>query len=271
MVIEDSFIHIFGQEVPYYGVLFLLGFLVAIVTAIPKAKHMKLPLLEVVCSSAFAAIGGILGAKLLSVLTSIQYIIQYHLSFADVIKNGFVFYGGLIGGVLGLVIYAKAFKLPLVPYFELYAAGTALGHAFGRIGCLLSGCCYGFPVSGGFYVMYRHVADPNTPLNVPLFPIQLVESLCLVAIFLICDLIFYRGKRRGGSALFYGICYPAVRFVLEFFRGDVLRGVYAGVSTSQIISAAILLVCGAIVARILVKKIKALSPPKGQPLPENRS
>ena len=101
MEIKVNGFNIFGREIPFYGLLFVLGFAVAVLTAIPKARRMKLPFTEIACSAVFAGVGGILGAKLLSVLTSINYIIEYHISFLDVVRNGFVFYGGLIGGALG--------------------------------------------------------------------------------------------------------------------------------------------------------------------------
>ena len=248
MVIRDNYFHVFGRDIPYYGLLFVLGFAVAALTALPKMKKLKLSGVDTVCSAVFAGIGGVLGAKLLSVLTSIGYIIEYHISFIDVIRNGFVFYGGLIGGVIGLVIYAKAFRLPLLPLFDLYAAGTALGHAVGRVGCLISGCCYGLPAEGSFYVLYTHAVDPNTPLGTPLLPIQLIECFCLVGIFALCECLFYFTKRRGVSAFAYAGTYAVTRFVLEFFRGDAVRGVFGGLSTSQYISLAILAILSAILA-----------------------
>ncbi len=247
MEIKVNGFNIFGREIPFYGLLFVLGFAVAVLTAIPKARRMKLPFTEIACSAVFAGVGGILGAKLLSVLTSINYIIEYHISFLDVVRNGFVFYGGLIGGALGLLIYAKAFHEPILRYFDLYAAGTALGHAFGRVGCLFSGCCYGLPTAGSFFVVYRSAIDPNTPLGLPLLPVQLIESFCLVAIFAVCEIVFYCGGKRGVSAAVYAFSYATTRFVLEFFRGDPVRGLWGGLSTSQYISLAIIVVCSVVV------------------------
>ncbi len=241
MEIKVNSLSLFGKEIPFYGIMFIVGFAVAVVTAIPKVRKMKLPFTGLACSGVFAGVGGILGAKLLSILTSIRYIIEYKIPFLDIIQNGFVFYGGLIGGALGLFIFAKIFHEPVLRYFDLFAAGTALGHAIGRIGCLLSGCCYGLPTSGSFCVIYRHSIDPNVPLGVPLLPIQLIESFCLVGIYIVCEIVFYREKHAGISAAVYALSYATVRFILEFFRGDFVRGVLWGLSTSQYISIAIIL------------------------------
>lgn len=255
MEIRDSYLHLFGKEIPFYGLFFVLGFIVAALTALPKTSRLGLPRLEVLCSAVFAAVGGILGAKLLSVLTSVRYIIEYHIPLVDVIRNGFVFYGGLFGGAAGLAIYCKAFKAPLFAYFDLYAAGTALGHAIGRVGCLISGCCYGIPADGGFFVIYRRAADPNTPLGVPLLPVQLIESTSLIVIYLLCEIAFYAGKKRGLSAFVYAAAYSVVRFTLEFFRGDEVRGVY-GLSTSQYLSIVLLLTAVALAGGYILRQRK---------------
>ncbi len=241
MIIQSGYFTIFNHDIPFYGLLFVAGFFIAILVSVPKAKRLVLPLSEVTYSAIFAGIGGVLGAKLLSVVTSVRYIIEYEIPFVDIIKNGFVFYGGLIGGIIGLFVYAKSFGLPLLPYLNLYTAGTALGHAFGRIGCLFSGCCYGVETSGAFFIVYRKAIDPNTPLDTPLLPVQLIESMCLIVIFFICEALFY-GKKTGRYSVYsYLILYPVTRFILEFFRGDLLRGFYAGFSTSQYISVGLFL------------------------------
>lgn len=256
MEIEVNSFFIFGKEIPFYGIMFIVGFAVAAIAAIPKARKMKLPFTGLACAAVFAGVGGVLGAKLLSILTSIRYIIEYKIPFLDVIQNGFVFYGGLLGGALGLFIFTKVFHAPVFEYFDLFAAGTALGHAIGRIGCLLSGCCYGLPTSGNFYVIYTHAIDPNVPLGVPLLPIQLIESFCLVAIYAISEIAFYRGKRAGISSAVYALSYATARFILEFFRGDFVRGVLGGMSTSQYISIAIIVFCLALIGYLTFRRKK---------------
>ena len=243
-----------GKNIPFYGILFVVGFAVAVLTAIPKARRMKMPWTEIACSGVFAGVFGILGAKVLSILTSLDLIIRYRIPFLEFIQNGFVFYGGLIGGALGLLLYAKIYHEPVLKYFDLFAAGTALGHAFGRVGCLFSGCCYGIPTTGGFYVLYHRAIDPNTPLEVRLLPIQFIECMCLVAVFLAAEIAFYASKKRGLSSAVYALTYATVRFTLEFFRGDLIRGVWGGLSTSQYISLAVVAVCLATVVCCAVRR-----------------
>lgn len=237
--IRTNGFYVFRRFIPFYGLLLSAGFAAGILLAIPRAKILKLPFSEVVYSAVFAAIGGILGAKLLCILTSFRYIAEYHLSVIDVIRNGFVFYGGLIGGISGLFLYTKLYQLSGMTYFALYAPSVPLGHALGRIGCLLSGCCFGLPTEGAFSVVYYSAIDGNTPLNTALFPIQLTEAFCLIGIYVVSETVFYTVKKRGAAVFTYLFSYTVCRFILEFFRGDSIRGVYFHFSLSQYISVAL--------------------------------
>lgn len=239
----------FGKVVPYYGLLMGLGFFSAAAVALPRGKKYCIRKLDIVLAACFAVVGGVVGAKLLAILTSIDYIIEYKLTFIQVMQGGFVFYGGLIGGIAGLLIYVKAYKLNFFEMFDIFAVSVPLGHAIGRVGCFISGCCYGIPYDGPISWTYENALDANTPIGVPLLPIQLIESGCLLVLYAVLEIIFYKTKRRGLSLVVYAAAYAVIRFVLEFFRGDVERGFLLGMSTSQWISIAIFIfavVCAAV-------------------------
>ncbi len=250
----NPYFTLFGKQIPYYGLLFMGGILLGGVLAVLHSSKRGIKKIDVVYSACFAGIGGIVGAKLLSIITSLQYIIEYSPSFVDVISNGFVFYGGLLGGFGGLAIYCKAFKLPLVDYMDVFAVCVPPCHAIGRIGCYLSGCCFGIPYDGLFSVVYNNPIDINTPKGIPLLPVQLIEAVCLLALFVILEILFFKSKRKGVVASVYLIAYAVIRTVIEFFRGDRARGLLFGVSTSQIISVLIIV---AVVAVMVYTKLKS--------------
>ncbi len=231
---------VFNRDIPYYGILMVCGFLIGGLLAVFRCKKYGIDKWEMVYASIFATVGGIIGAKLLSILTSINYIIEYNLSFLDVMQNGFVFYGGLIGGFIGLFIYVKVFHCDAMKYFNIFAVSVPFGHALGRIGCFLSGCCYGIELDSPISFTYTQSYDPNTPLNVPLLPIQLIESGCLFLLYIVLAILFHKCNKKSICFYTYLFAYPTIRFVLEFFRGDLIRGVYL-LSTSQWISLAIIL------------------------------
>ena len=253
MVIHQSTLTIFGRQFGVYGFLMVFGFALALVLALPKIKKYGLKASEIFFSGCFAIVGGILGAKLLAIICYLPAIVHNPKLLLSFLTGGYVFYGGLIGGAGMLVLYCKIFKVSIAKYFDLFAPGAALGHAFGRVGCLISGCCHGMVTSGGFYIIYENPVSSATPTGVPLFPVQLLEIICLVSIFVTSEIIFYTTKRAGNTALFYALSYCIARFILEFLRGDAERGVFLGVSTSQYISFAIFLLCYVVILRRLLE------------------
>ena len=143
--------------------------------------------------------------------------------------GGFVFYGGLIGGSIVLLAHKVLFGTPASAY-DFLVLPLALGHAFGRIACFLAGCCYG-KASDLPWAVFMH--------NDHRHPVQLYESLALILIY-----FYLRSRWSRGQKLFfhYLISYAIVRFGLEFFRGDEVRGLYFdSISTSQVVSLAIIL------------------------------
>ena len=254
---------IFGREVPLYGVMFVLGIGVAAVVAALIKKNRGIDAFDLVGSAVYTIILAMVGAKLLFILTSMDYVIYVFqaegLTFIDKIyslmQGGFVFYGGLIGGFFGLLIYVKQFKMKLFDFLDLYAVVLPLGHAFGRIGCFLGGCCYGIPYDGFLSYTYEYSSDIYTPIGVPLFPVQLVEATCLFLIFAGLMFVYFKVDKNKHLPVFvYAASYCVVRFVLEFLRGDKERGV-ALLSTSQWISLAIaLFAAGYIVYTKFIKK-----------------
>ncbi len=232
-------ISLFGNELPLYGLLFYLGILLASLAGIGVCKAKKLPISELVYSAVYTMIGAFLGAKLLFIFTALPQIIAYQIPFINIIKGGFVFYGGLFGGLLGLFIYTRQFKLPLLPYTDVYTVILPLGHAVGRIGCFFAGCCYGIPFAHGH--IYTETVG-TTPLGIPLLPIQLIESGLLLLLFAVQLILLLRKTEKNGLLTHvYLFSYPILRFILEFFRGDAERGVLL-LSTSQWISLLLLAV-----------------------------
>ncbi len=237
---------ILGKEIPLYGVFCYLGITVAALAGLLICSKRKFPKTELLNSCVYTLVGAFLGAKLLFLIVSLRTIIEYDIPVMAVIMGGFVFYGGLVGGFIGLCIYARQFKEDLVKYLDIYACVLPLGHAFGRVGCFFAGCCYGKPVEWGY--AYTHAAG-STPLGVPLLPIQLIESACLILIFLMQIILLLRfPAKRLLNTFFYAFSYPVVRFVLEFFRGDAERGRFL-LSTSQWVSLAVFVTASVLLIR----------------------
>lgn len=251
----ESNIVIFGREIPLYGLMFYLGIALAAGVAFLLCKRRRIEYFDLAGSAVYTMIGAVIGAKLLFIVVSWEQIVAYDLSLVAVIKGGFVFYGGMLGGLAGLIIYCLQFKMHFWDFADLYVSVLPLGHALGRVGCYFAGCCYGRPYDGPFAVVYENVVG-LTPVGVPLFPIQLAEAFGLLLLFGIFITLFLKFKRSNGHiACMYLMAYAVLRFIIEMFRGDGERGAFLGVSTSQWVSIA-LFVSGAAFLALICRKAK---------------
>lgn len=171
-----------------------------------------------------AAIFGKLFSTLIFVRTS-------NTSFIEALLNGgFIFYGGVLGGVIGGFVYCKIRRLSVFDLSDVVFSLLPIGQTIGRIGCYMNGCCYGREHIGFPSVLY--VVDGIEKL---VFPTWFFESFFCMILALYFQLI-YRTTKRGFHSAVYLITYSSFRFVIEFYRGDEIRGVYGWISTSQIIS-----------------------------------
>ena len=138
------------------------------------------------------------------------------------------FYGGLVPGIAAFILMYRFYYLrnnpPIFKKILVIApACVAIGHAFGRIGCFLSGCCYGITTGTSL--------DVNFPGIGPHLPTQLIEMAFLFILGALL-LVFAFKHYTNYTAVIYLFAYSIFRFVLEFFRGDE-RGQLVGLSPSQ--------------------------------------
>lgn len=159
--------------------------------------------------------------------------------------NGFVFYGSLIFGVIGLLVFFRIKKIPMLPMFDIIALMAAIIHSVGRLGCFFAGCCYGLPHDHWFSLTFSHPDTAARPMNTPLYPTQLMSAAMVFSIFLILRVVEQRKQFAGQVALIYLMLYAIGRSIVEEFRGDEARGFIFDqaqlLSHSQFISLLILL------------------------------
>lgn len=232
-----------------YGLMITIGFAVAYLLADYRAKKRNLSSDIIFGILWCAVIGGMLGARILYYVVSIKDIIDDP-SILWNFSNGYVVYGGIIGGVLASYIYCRIKKAPFVKYFDLVIPEVALAQGFGRMGCFFAGCCYGRETDLPIGIVFKHSA--YAPNGVKLMPTQLISS---AGDFLIAAVLFiYARKERDNLKVgsLYMIMYSIGRFLIEFLRDDY-RGSIGFMSTSQIISVIIFAV--GVIMWIMGKKI----------------
>ena len=217
-----------------YGFMIALGILAAYFTAEYRAKKSKLEHEHVFYLVIWCVVGGFASAKLLFWLTEWRAFAADPMYYFRNMADGFVVYGGIIGGILSGYLYCRFSRLPFLKYFDLVMPSIALAQGFGRIGCLLAGCCYGKETESIFSVTF-HQSD-FAPNNVSLIPTQIYSSILDFIHFFFLLYVAKHKKADGQVAACYLIFYSMGRFILEFFRGDLERGNVGALSTSQFIS-----------------------------------
>lgn len=233
------FINIFGKTVGSYGLCMLIGLFIVAIFGCLRAKKKSIPVENVIIILATALAFIILGGGLLYILVTYSFseIVSFisNGDFSFITNSGIVFYGGLFGAVAGGLLGAKISKTTVSDICETMLPFVPFAHAVGRVGCFLAGCCRGMEYQGFCAVYYKNSIFGLSP-NQGYFPVQLLEAFlnCLIGIVL---LVFSKKTKQKVNVVFmYFLLYGAARFGLEYLRGDEIRGIYLGLSTSQWIS-----------------------------------
>lgn len=231
-----------------YGFFFALAYIVAVSFGLYRRKRFGISSDNVIDIAIYIMIGSVIGAKILSLIVDFREILQNGISF-DMIRSGFVFLGGLGGGIAAGVLYVYRNKAGFLKYMDFVAPILPLSHATGRLGCFFNGCCYGKVTDSCLGVVFPALGD-----SLPRIPTQMIEAVFLV--FLTVLILFLEKKKilENNRFPFYILSYSIFRFIIEFYRGDDIRGFLAGVSTSQWVSLIFGLLC--IIVMIMVKKGK---------------
>ncbi len=239
-------IDIFGREIGTYGLCAVIGCIVSVYFFYRNTKSYGLIFEDVVLLAVPTFLGLVIGGHIVFGFTHIDVMIKLirnigKLSFNEIIGvlsacfGGSVFYGGFLGSLITFVIFTRKYPEEMKQKFrDTFALCIPLFHVFGRIGCFLGGCCYGIESEFGFTV-HNNTLVPEIN-DVCRFPTPLLESFGNLVIFLILFAIYKKNRMNGKLVFLYIIIYPCLRFSDEFLRGDTIRGIYFGLSTSQWIS-----------------------------------
>lgn len=221
-----------------YGLMIAVGMAAALLVGERRAPKLGLDGEHIFNIAIWGVAGGVIGSKVLYWIVELPAILANPALLLD-IGHGFVIYGGIFGGIFGGWLYCHVKKLDFLKYFDLVMPSVALAQGFGRLGCLLAGCCYGRETDSWFHIVFTE--SKIAPNGVELIPTQVISSLANFAHFAVLVWVAKRTKGDGQVAGFYLIFYSAGRSLIELLRGDP-RGAVGGLSTSQFISLFILLV-----------------------------
>lgn len=214
-----------------YGLMIGLGVAAALIMGDKRAKKFGLIGDNIYGLTFATVILGFVAARILFIITEWNSFMEDPARF--LMGNGFVVYGGIIGGALMIYGYCKWKKMDVLAYLDLMVPSIALAQGFGRVGCFLAGCCYGKETDCWLGVTFTNSAF--APNGVKLLPTQLF--MAAGDLFIMAILLWYAAKRpmRGRTSALYLILYSVGRFGIEFLRNDD-RGMVGMLSTSQFIA-----------------------------------
>jgi phosphatidylglycerol---prolipoprotein diacylglyceryl transferase len=241
-----------GLPLRWYGMMYLVAFAISYLLFMYQVRRRKLDVdSDTVVNFFFWGIIGLLvGARLFSTLffeSTGTYWRQPWLIFWPFRNGQFVglqgmnYYGGLLGAIVGFVLYARAKKINVLDWGDMLLAGVPLGYTFGRIGNFINAELYGritrapwgvlfptrrqFPLSESWVREWAadvgiEVAATDLMVNLPRHPTQIYEALAEgVILWLIVWFILRKRKPFDGFIVgFYIIAYGVMRFVIDYFR-----------------------------------------------------
>ena len=219
-------------DFPIYGIFILISLFIGIIFNCIYLKKSKVKRKEIILFAVMLFVFSLIGGESLNFL------------FADIKEYKFTLYGlssygGAIGILLAAIIFGKINSDNKI-YLKSAVLSLPLIYSISKLACFFSGCCYGLPCNSNFCVIYTF------GLNIPLIPVQLIETITFMIVFLIC-LILMNNKENINITI---ILSAISKFILDYFRYDHLDKI---ITKNQIIS--IVFVCIGIVS-ILNKHIK---------------
>jgi phosphatidylglycerol:prolipoprotein diacylglycerol transferase len=261
---SDGFL-ILGLKVHYYGVIIMLGAVLAAFLAAREAKRRNIDSEIIWDMLPWLLVAGIIGARLWHVFTPPASMLingtnPYLIHPLDALKiwnGGLGIPGAVMGGVLALYIYCRAKKISFLTWVDIIAPGLALAQAIGRWGNFVNQEVYGLPSSlpWAIYIdpAHRLAGFQNVAYYQPTFLYESLWNLLNMALLLVLGRKLADKLKAGDLFLIYLITYSFGRFLLEFIRIDYSPIAGLNINQTLMVVVFVLSVSG-LLARHLIKR-----------------
>lgn len=219
--------------VHWYGVMLVLAFVLGVWTAGRRGQRAGLSPGLFADLAIWLLVGGVIGSRLLYVVTYWErdFSTRPLWEILAVWRGGLVFYGGFIGATIAGIVFTGWKRLPFFKVADALAPSIALGGVFGRIGCLMNGCCFGRPSALPWAVQFPVHSPPweeqarqqligPTDTAMPVHPAQIYDSLANLLLYAGLAWLYRRRKFDGQVFAVFLAGYAVLRSVVEIFRGD---------------------------------------------------
>ena len=216
---------------------------------------------SIVNLSLYVVVAGIVGARLYHIaFYDLRNYLSHPAEILSVWRGGLAFHGGIIGGLLAAIWFAKRQRISFWKLSDTLTPSLILGQAIGRIGCFLNGCCYGVPTRLPWGIIFPEGSPGNfTYASQPLHPTQLYQMVLNFSVFLFIWGRRKKGKYDGYLFLLYLILYSGGRFLVEIWRGDSLYIWGIPLKAAQVMG--ILIIIGSLlVMRFLIGRHQSAAP-----------
>jgi phosphatidylglycerol:prolipoprotein diacylglycerol transferase len=232
----------------WYGVLLASAFIAGLLNAtwVGRRTGRTFPLFSDLLF--WVVVGGILGARFTYVAANWDRFSNNLFEIVNLRSGGLVFYGGLAGAVLAFTLFVRRRCERAWSLGDIAITSLPIGHALGRVGCFMQGCCHGTPTTSAFGVLYppespvwhsqvqAGLLSSTAPACLPVHPVQLYETAANLLIW-VALVFFYRRPHRDGRVIaLYMMLYALTRFSLEFLRGDERLRSLSHLSLAQLTS-----------------------------------
>jgi phosphatidylglycerol:prolipoprotein diacylglycerol transferase len=265
-----------------YGVTVLVGVLTALWITRRRAIRVGIDPELVIDLALWLVVGGVMGGRIAylvqfrgQVFDPRMSIFQALFAIVNLTAGGLVFIGSLFGGFLGIVAFCLYRKQSILKIADLVMPSVFVGVIFGRIGCLLNGCCFGDPTALPWGITFPHdslpfkdfvargLLDRNAVCTMPLHPTQIYLSLDGLFQAIVLSWFYWRRRRDGEVLALSCMTYATTRFLMEFLRGDSPGVFGTPLTISQVYSIGLFL--GGIGLWVaLTLKMPASAPPTSQ-------
>ena len=208
-----------NSKINFYMIFIALSQIISIIYIIYHLKKDKINPRDIKYSLLLVIPFSLIGGILLTMMTSTK----------KALTLGFSSYGGLFGMLIAVLLYEKISENKKIK--DRYLITLPLIYSISKIGCLLAGCCYGIPYKGPFYVIYP------SKLNIKLFPVQLLETILFLIIFIIMNYLYNKKHKNIIEITF--IISALTKFLTDYLRYSHINQV---ISLNQIISLIIIII-----------------------------
>lgn len=236
---------IFGLHIYFYGVVLALAIVVGTLVAnYLGEKFFRLKKETIIDLSPYLVIFGILGARIYYCLLNYEFYLKFPTEILAIRHGGISIHGAILGGFIGLIIFAKRHNYSIQKLCDVSAMGLILAQAIGRWGNFFNSEAFGIPTElpWKLYIAPQYRPIPYTE-NMYFHPTFLYESLLDIIIFVILYFLVRNNwyKRDGNIALYYLILYSIVRIFVEYIRIDSVCYIF-GLPIALVVSAGIIIV-----------------------------